>query len=342
MKKNRLNRFLPHVLFWIIYLIFNTFMDGHPKGNYTAHFQLFICYMPIVMMATYFTLYFLIPRFLLKRRFLLFAIWFICSALFFSLLQRINVMYYVAPKYDPEYLNRTTFSTFSILYQVAMIYTIVTIASAIKLLKYWYKTEYLKQQIEKEKLHSELTYLKAQIHPHFLFNTLNNLYALVLMNDPRTAEVVLKLSGLLDYILYKCNTPFINLEKEIALLDNYITLEKLRYGKHLDIKFEKNGNFQGLQIVPLLLLPLVENAFKHGTSENPLNPWLHIQLDITTEQIIFIVKNGKYEKKPIPEKNPGIGLRNVRRRLELVYPDAHTLTISDQNYSYEVVLTIKN
>ncbi|MBN2072167.1 MAG: histidine kinase [Candidatus Krumholzibacteriota bacterium] len=334
-------RVLSHAGFWIAYLAINTFIYGYPEGNYKLQLSLFLLYMPATMLATYFTTYLLIPYFLLRKKLTLFFLLTLVSSFLFGMLQQLNVVYLVVPKYMPEYTGRYTLISFGITYRIVAIYTTVAIAASIKLLKYWYRTEYLKQQVEKEKLRAELAYLKAQIHPHFLFNTLNNLYALTLKNDSRAPEIVLKLSELLDYILYECGTPVISLKKEIALMENYIELEKLRYGTRLNIDFRVDGKDDRIEIAPLLLLPLVENAFKHGTSHDPKDPWMRIRLDIDENRIEFLVENGKSGNgKGENGQHQGIGLENVQRRLELLYPKKHDFELSDLDESFSVKVSI--
>ena len=299
--------------------------------------------MPVVMGAVYFTIYYLIPNYLLEKKFFQFYIWLFGSALFFTLLQRINVMFIVAPRYTPQYLERTTFFSFAMIYRVINIYTIVAIASSIKLIKHWYTTAYLKDQIEKENLKSELVYLRNQIHPHFLFNTLNNLYALTLKNDPSAPQAVLKLSDLLDYMLYECNTPLITLDKEITFIKNYLSLEKLRHGDMLDVKFEEDGDSGSLRIAPLLLLPLIENAFKHGIRQDQGKPWLSIMVNVRPDHFDFLVENSKPDSTGSePDiRQAGIGLKNLKRRLNLLYPDRHRLEVSERDTFFSAELSIR-
>ncbi|MBN2416281.1 sensor histidine kinase [bacterium] len=338
--KIRYQRILSHVLFWIFYLAFNTFMHGFGGRNYSQQFTLFLAYLPVIMLATYTTLYVLIPTFLLRKRFVLFSLLLAVSALLFAALQWLHILYVVTPLLIPQEAGQYSFFSIGLLYRIFSIYEVVAVAAAIKLAKHWYASEYLKQEAEKEKLHAELAYLKAQIHPHFLFNTLNNLYALSLKKDPRTSEVILKLSDLLDYMLYRCNTPFIALDREIELIETYCALERLRYGDNLRLTFERRGTTAGVRIAPLLLLPLVENAFKHGTSRNPADPWVELTVQADESVLEFRVRNVKSPGDNAGLGGAGIGLLNIRRRLDLLYPCRHTLSISETGRDYEVHLTI--
>ena len=194
-------------------------------------------------------------------------------------------------------------------------------------------------QAEKEKIISELQLLKAQVHPHFLFNTLNNIYSFSLENSSKTPGMILKLSSLLSYMLYDCKAEEVLLEKEIEVMKNYIDLEKERYGNKIEISLNIEGDVKDKYIAPLLLLPFLENAFKHGTSEQLERPWL--SMDIAVKQHIMKCKivNSKNEFVLISEK--GIGIENVKKRLAFLYPDNYELKISDEGEFYVVSLLIQ-
>ena len=194
------------------------------------------------------------------------------------------------------------------------------IALSIKLLLYWYQQKQQTIEAEKQKTAAELQLLKAQLHPHFLFNTLNNLYAYTLESSPRSPEIVMKLSELLRFMIYESNTPKIPLTKEINLIQSYVTLEKLRYGDRLDISLTITGDVGKYQIAPFLLLPFVENAFKHGTSKQLDQCWISLNLSIADFVMYFkLVNSVEPEKGENQTKIGGIGLLNVKKRLELLY-----------------------
>ena len=193
-----------------------------------------------------------------------------------------------------------------------------------------------------QKLKAELRVLKNQLHPHFLFNTLNNLYSLVLIQHQKSADVVLRLSDMMSYMLYECERPLIDLEKEIEHLNNYIELEKIRHGKRLNFSFEMGGDVQGKSIAPLLLLPFLENAFKHGVEKDEKDSWIRINLWVKNNQLTYFVENSLPENKEednLPKTQSGVGLTNVKKRLELLYSNAHNLEIID-NESFLIKLNI--
>ncbi|GAB3906191.1 hypothetical protein GCM10028803_38170 [Larkinella knui] len=229
--------------------------------------------------------------------------------------------------------------------------TVAGFVAAIKLVKIWYLKEQAYRQIEKEKFHAEMQLLKSQIHPHFLFNTLNNLYALTLQKSEQSPAVVLKLSQLLSYMLYDCNASEVLLEKEIAFMKNYIGLEQLRYGSRLDVSMNFHGNLQGIQMAPLLLIPFLENAFKHGTSEQLEQAWIFLDLAIDDQVLTFKLVNSRdtdaFAGTPAGATSVGatsvggIGLQNVRKRLELLYPGRYELKIQPEEETFLVDLTLR-
>ncbi|MBO9729239.1 MAG: histidine kinase [Chitinophaga sp.] len=189
-----------------------------------------------------------------------------------------------------------------------------------------------------------LNLLKAQIHPHFLFNTLNNLYALSLRKSDKSSEVVLELSHILRYILYECNTPTVNLEKEIQMIQRYISLEKIRYQNQLEINMDIDGDLSAFNVAPLLILPLVENSFKHGISKLMEDGWINISAKAKNNEFTFKISNNKLpdnDSKAISSAFGNIGLLNIRKRLHFLYPNRHQLKIISEDEVFMVIMKIK-
>jgi len=205
--------------------------------------------------------------------------------------------------------------------------------------KYWIKTQRQWMQAEKDKVTAELQLLKAQVHPHFLFNTLNNIYSFSLENSPKTPGLILKLSSLLSYMLYDCKAEEVLLEKEVEIMKNYIDLEKERYGNKIEISWNIEGDIKDKYIAPLLLLPFLENAFKHGTSEQLEKPWLSV--DISVSQNILKGKIANSKNEYTPATNHGIGIQNVKKRLAFIYPGKHELKLNDEGNFFVVSLLIE-
>lgn len=194
-------------------------------------------------------------------------------------------------------------------------------------------------QTEKEKLNAELQYLKAQINPHFLYNTLNSIYALALQKDDKTAEAVQQLSGLMRYVLTESANEFVPLEKEIIQIETYIRLQQLRFGNEIKLQYQVSGNSSGKQIAPLLLITFIENAFKYGVNAEE-NSEISIVIDIA-EQLHMTVRNKNVSTLIPDDNNTRMGLNITKERLHLLYPSAHQLDISENDGYYTVELTIQ-
>ncbi len=214
---------------------------------------------------------------------------------------------------------------------------IFIISSGIKIINKWFETEKNKTLIEKEKLQSELTNLKAQINPHFLFNVLNTIYALSLKKSDSTPDAVMQLSKLLRYIVNETQADKVPLDKEVDCITNYIDLQKMRLSDTVEITYNKTGNFNDVSIAPLLLIAFVENVFKHGISTHEYSP---ILIEISLEKNLFSFKTQNKIFKTKEEDSTGIGIENTRKRLELIYPDNHHLNIIEIDATFNVELLI--
>lgn len=207
----------------------------------------------------------------------------------------------------------------------------------------WMSSQNRQRELKREKLESELKFLKTQLNPHFLFNTLNSLYALTLKKSELAPEIVLKLSEAMRYMLYECNVDRVPLKSEIKYIENYLELEKLRHSDNVHITFNVTGDVDNQMIAPLIFLPFIENSFKHGLEVNVGENYVHINLDVDGDQIRFEVLNKKTEhQKPIPsnKKSGGIGLKNIKKRLQLIYPERYDLRIDNMEEHYKVVLNL--
>lgn len=193
------------------------------------------------------------------------------------------------------------------------------------------------QKVEKDKMKSELSFLKAQINPHFLFNTLNSIYALAIKKDDKTADAVVQLSELMRYIITNANDDVIALDKEINYINNFIQLQKTRLGNTVQVDYSIEGNTYGKCVTPLILISFIENAFKHGVNPNE-DSQIAIQITIINDYLTLFVSNNKVQSK---KSDSGIGLQNTIERLSLLYPNNHVLTIDDNLKKYSVTLTIK-
>lgn len=211
----------------------------------------------------------------------------------------------------------------------------------LKLIKDQYAINRHALELKKQKAETELSSLKEQLNPHFLFNTLNNIYSLSLMNSPKTSPSIARLSEILDHLIYRCSSMYVPLEQEIELLNNYIELEKLRYDEGLEVKFSHNID-RNTNIAPLILISLLENAFKHGAGEEAGNAFININLSLHQNKFHFEIKNTI--GSPVQNKHAqGIGLINIKKQLELIYPGNHSFdTVASGEYfitSLKITLT---
>lgn len=216
--------------------------------------------------------------------------------------------------------------------------TVGGLAAAIKLMKCFYEWQQAALMLEKEKAKAELQMLKAQLHPHFLFNTLNNIYSFTQEVSEKASGMIMGLSQLLRYILYDCSKPLVPLQKELKMIHDYLKLEATRYDESLETSVHM-PNVTDQLVAPLLLLPFIENAFKHGASQVTENPWISLTIIVTNNELSMKLINGK----PVTSKtlSPGIGIANVRKRLEHLYPGQHELMIDDLEEMFIVNLRIK-
>jgi two-component system LytT family sensor kinase len=339
----RIPRVGKHILFWALFASFYALLWGSFDDEYGKQFALQFIFLIPKMFAAYLAMYWLLPAYLLKSKYFLFFGWFIVILLISGVLNWLISIYIEQPFFYPHEYFGPLWSPLKILKSVTYIYPVVVLATLIKFFKIWYKNQQRSQKLEQDKLQAELKFLKAQVHPHFLFNTLNNLYALTLKKSESAPEIVLKLSDLLNYMLYECNSELVPLKKEIELVENYVALEKLRYGDRLDASLNVKVDNPETKVAPMLILPFVENSFKHGVSGETENAWVSIDITLKNNQLTIKVDNSKSngETKDERKYREGIGLKNVKRRLELLYEGDYELKILDTDESYLVVLRIE-
>ena len=333
-RNKKTEQILFHLLFWIIVVTY--FAWGFGFGvNYKASFLNASFYLPGFILIVYSLVYFLIPRYLINKKYIQFfagllVVLVICSG--YSWLIQLKLS---ANSAFPGY-TMTTGRTILPFIHVA------GIAISINLLNHWYQQKQKTTEVQKEKIAAELDLLKSQIHPHFLFNTLNNLYSYSLDNSEKVPEIILKLSNLLRFMIYESDVAYIPLDKEISLLRQYIELEQLRYSDRLDISFTINGDLSNKEIAPLLLLPFLENAFKHGISHQIDQCWISFDLRVSGSSLYFKLINSKDKDETYGfTEASGLGLQNVKRRLELLYPGKYKLETLEKEEIFIVDLELQ-
>lgn len=335
------NRWFIHLFFWVSFVLFHGILWGSYDEEYTKALAIQLMFLPVRVLMTYYSLYILLPKYILKGRWLRFGFLLVASAFSGGLLYRLIAYYLEYPLYYPEYIDGQVLNLFKILKGIVSIYPVVFLALAIKMLKYWYVSQQDKQILAHEKLDAELKFLKTQIHPHFLFNTLNNLYALTLKKSDYAPEVVLKLSELINYMLYECNAPKVLLDNELNFIKNYIEIERIRHSDEFSIKAVTNGETANIYIAPMLLIPFLENSFKHGVNGAIEDSWIDFDLTIEGNELFMRLENSIGDTQELPDvSHQGIGLKNVKRRLDLLYPEDYELNIQEYKNTFVVVLKI--
>ncbi|MBR9914022.1 MAG: histidine kinase [Algicola sp.] len=343
---HKIGQIILHLLFWIGVLFFYTYFFGVNSADFenTLKFSLFL--MPITIATTYVATYILIPEYLIKKAYWRFALYSLYTFIISAYLIAVSIFFSLIYLSNFEYAEMNP-STKNIIFISTAVYLVVVVVSAFKLLKLNIqqisKTRHLETKILDTQLklkEQELNYLKMQIHPHFLFNTLNTMYGFALKKADQTPDMILKLSNLLDYLLYQVEKPLVLLTEELSHIEDYIALEKMRFNDKLVIQFNKHITHEDVSIAPMLLLPFIENSFKHGRIKNG-RLTIAINIEAAKDIIKFTVKNSCTEQD---NSDQGIGLENIKKRLDLLYPQQYQLDIQKQSETFEVhlVLTPKN
>lgn len=342
-----------HIVFWLVSFLISATLYCFASGSvsYQQAVIVTLAFLPVHLIYFYITAYWLIPRYFVTRKLIKFSLLLTLHALFMCLLYRASEIFLIEPNIagylsnklttdSTAYLNSTLsgkFTDSSLLVDAfRQTNTIIWLALSIRYIKMY-------NEHKQYSLQTELKFLKAQLHPHFLFNTLNNLYSLTLKNSAQASNVVLGLAEIMRYMLYECNTENIKLTRDLEILKNYVDLEKIRYGNRLHSNFQVNGNMQNLYIAPLLLLPLVENAFKYGTAETINDPWIDIEISIIGNQLRFKVSNSKPANKDEQTEFhfEKIGFANVRKRLNLIYKDNYQFKTYQHQESFVALIEIR-
>lgn len=326
-----------HVLLWVLMIGPHSFFSSYLIDDHLNLLLYCIAVADVLLIAiVYFTIYFLIERYWQKRRYILFAIWLfaLCTIYTSACIKMETDISNVLGR--PERILQYA------IYYVINFSRYILIGLLLYRLKQNIEQRKKLEQISVEKLRAEVNYLRAQINPHFLFNTLNNLYGLSLQKSEKTPELILRLSRMMDYMLYEVEGTKVLLQRDLENLVNYIEMERIRQGNNAVIRYTVEGEITNQLIEPLLLLPLVENAFKHGVNQIIEGAYLEVKLLITHEHLTFSVKNNYKTSKDANQIHQSVGLINLRKRLDLFYPGRHTLNIHDDSVNYHVHLQISD
>lgn len=341
---NKRNNIVGHLLFWmtsILFLCFLFFIYSR-EFNLTTVVKSFVINFGFAT-GVYFNLYILIPRFLIQKQYIYYIFWLVILISFSSLFIQFLIVYplrhYLALSEQLQSLSTETHSAF---FFATLFY--VGITTFLKLFKDWVSLQDLNYKLattEKEKLEAELKSLKGQLNPHFLFNSLNNIYSLALIHSDKVPDLILRLSDLMRHIIYESKDNFIPLSKEIEFVDNFIALQRIRVTENTLISYKKPDIVSSSYLAPLLFEPFIDNAFKHGLPGTE-NDYIAITFNIDDEWLFFDLQNNYSLPESYDSKNSGIGITNVKHRLKHLYrPNEYQLLIKQDESTYSVQLKLK-
>lgn len=344
MKKSTKRRFrvLRNVVFWLLMMtaiFFQYLNSGNPYYLALHQSLIYFVFMFIVGgVPAYINNLWLIPRFLMQRKYGYYAAILIPLIVVFA-----YTAFWLRPILDqyslakPENMNREPGNMF---YYFVMVIEFLVAFAMVQFSVERFEAAHQLKILEKEKLNAEYDNLKSQLNPHFLFNSLNTIYGITRKADPAAGDAVMLLSDMLRYMLYECNTEKVPLVKEIEYINNYIKLATLRKRKNARVSFSVEGNPDGKQVVPLLLIPFIENCFKHGIEMRLEDPWVDIRIMVAGNELRLQCRNN-ISHQPEPDRSGGVGLINVKKRLELSYPRNYQLDIHEGPDEYVVHLKIQ-
>jgi sensor histidine kinase YesM len=317
----------------------NVFLSSFP-----SYMALAIEWACVILIICYGIVYVLVPGLLYRKKYF----FFICSALFliFSVMI-LNMFWVISHSSAHRGIAGVNFSNFARMVPSGLIriagnpLLVCCLLLSLKSLKNWQIKRKENEILSRANTNAELQLLKSQIHPHFLFNTLNNIYSYSLNNHTEAALLVNKLKNTVYYMIHECNQAYVPLKNELKMIADYIELEKIRYGNRLSMQVELMDHEKNFQIAPLLLIPFVENSFKHGVSQMLKYPWIILRIHVDGNLLKFYLSNSKPERAKAKNARKGIGLNNVKKRLEILYPDRHSIEISYDEESYTVSMEVQ-
>lgn len=343
-----IKRFGLHLIFWLSYLLLVIYLEfalaGSSFKDFPLHQRVLIAsaveffLLPAKLLAVYVMLYGVMPMYLRGLSSWKILVTALLTLSIATVINQASLSYAIFPLIYQEAAPSSIFSITRFVWMALEVVTVVGFASVFKLLKIRLQSIKREKQLVEEKLRSELLFLRAQLNPHFLFNTLNNVYALARKKSDQTEVAILQLSKLLRFMIYECGKSAVPIAAELKVIQDYIELEKLRYNQRLQVTFQHFIDDEGQLVAPLLLFPFVENAFKHCVSETRNDTFVIIQLELSAKQLHFQVRNSK-DDSATPSAN-GIGLANVQRQLELVYDQQYSLEIRDDANEFGIDLKL--
>lgn len=327
-------RWLIHIAYWLAILGFYILFFGRRNDNFVLTSFFVALLMPVIIAATYVLNYYLVPRYLMGERYLKFFVYFF-YLLLGALMLELMVSFFTFLVMASLSIRAMSTASIDLIFLLASLLMVVFLGVAIKMVLHWRQTKEDYQKLMRDKLESELKFLKTQLNPHFLFNTLNNLYYLAVEKSEKTPQAILALSEILDYVLHAGKSLTVPLASELKQVDNYISLELLRYDDRVEVRKNVAGNPEGHQLPPMLIITLVENAFKHGVMPMAGKSWIDLAV-IPGDELTIVVKN-KWESRV---SGNGIGLQNLRSQLNLLYHDRYDWRVLEDGQEFSITLTL--
>ena len=337
---------LYHILFWVVIMASFAISEWGYRQSFLDAIVFEFLFLPSRLFAVYINWFVLIPKYLHKSKLMTYFVSLLFLLLVLGIGHRYFVLYWGFPNFFPEWVtpgeSLEPFNLPRLFQSILIIVSPVAFTTGFKLFMDWFEQRKETEALKQEKTEAELKFLKSQTNPHFLFNTLNSIYGLALEKSEKTPSLILKLSDILNYTLYESNTEKISITKELTLIENIISLEKERYDKRVKINFKVNIENNNIEIPPLILIPFVENAFKHGMRNESKKGFIDITLNANSESLYFTIKNSfSVSKHPKAYGNGGLGLKNVSRRLDLIYGKNKQLNIHNYDDVFVVELVVK-
>jgi len=330
------NQWVQHIGFWLVaFVILLRIFAEHQLFNKTDIVYTILFLFSLVG-TVYINLRILIPHFLTRSRWPIYVPLILVLLLATALFN--EWIFNAASDYIFPGFYFISYYTYLEITQFVLVFILLT--SLLKLSKSWFELQETQNKLSELKsvtARNELETLKAQINPHFLFNSLHSIYSLSIENQSQTSDIILKLADVLRFMLYETNAVYIPLEKELKCIENYLDLQKIRLASDADIRYELKGKPDDLQIAPLLLMPLVENSFKHGTRREGQGTFVHFEMNLTHKNLELTLANSSSSEKKSGQDH-GLGLFNLKRRLELLYPEKYMLEINRDMDRYNVFL----
>jgi len=353
------NKIYLYIVYWIVYLAFFSvqrffarsfivsatgLVDASSLNTFKLSLLTNLAYLPEVILSTHFVVDFLLPKFYFRNRFYIFSFLLGLTILINPVFSYLVRTYIVDAYIDP---SPTPYSFYNIFATILIFVFGLAPLAWFRIAAHLREDLLFHQKIDNDRLkallklkETELKLLKSQLHPHFLFNTLNNLYSLALEKSDKTPDLIIRLGDMLSYIIYDCSSDKVPLTKEVDFIKSFIELQRVRFDS-CEIIFNIEGDITNHSIAPMLLHTFIDNSFKHGANKITGESWIRIYIELHNGTLVFSVVNNKLNKQEKAKESTGIGIDNTRKRLDLIYRGSYELVIKDSENEYSVFLRLR-